>query len=129
MLATTSQSGTERRRAERIATERPVQIHFSETNPAADKMACTDLRGTMLDISIIGAGFVSEAPVPNGETVTLDFQLPNTGVEPLHLRAQIRRSVKVRQQYLTGVEFVDMAPYTQNQIRDFIARHHSVDHL
>ncbi|MDR9498871.1 MAG: PilZ domain-containing protein [Hydrogenovibrio sp.] len=129
MLAPTSPSGIERRRAERVATERPVQIHFSQTDPAEDRTASTDLRGTMLDISIIGAGFVSEAPVPDGETITLDFQLPNTGVKPLHLRAQSRRSVKVRQQYLTGVEFVDIPPHTQSQIRDFIARHHSVDHL
>jgi c-di-GMP-binding flagellar brake protein YcgR len=126
MLATASPKGAERRRAERVSTERPVEIHFSQPSPSDDTDA---LRGTMLDISVLGAGFVSDAPVPDGETVTLDFRLPNAGAQPLHVQAQSRHSVKVRRQYLTGVEFVDLNPYTQHQIQDFIRRHHTVDHL
>lgn len=120
----TAALGSEKRRAERISTERPVQIDFDD--PASPKET---MQGTMLNLSTLGAGFVSPTPVPEGAVVTLNFQLPTAGAHPIQAKAQSRHSVKVRQQFLTGVEFIHLSAFKQNQIQTFITRHHTVDHL
>lgn len=108
-MATTA----ELRNAERISTERPIDIQRQNNQ----------VSGKMLDLSVRGLGFVTDHEIKQDDTLCIGFQLPNY-TQPLSLCGIAKHANKVRNQYLIGIEFDDVNDHQRMQINEFIANHH-----
>lgn len=108
----------EKRKAERISTERPVKIKYDHTEG----------NGKMLDLSVIGAGFLTNDEIEENEELCIGFVLP-TYNKAMYICGLAKHASKIRNQYLVGVEFTDISDYDQTQISKFIAYHHRLDNL
>lgn len=106
------------RRSERIATERPVKLTHSEH---------TD-QGKMIDLSLIGAGVITDSKITENEYIQLEFQLPNAGEHNISICSRAIHAYKVRSnQYLVGLSFEDNSERYLRQIQDYIHFHHRLD--
>jgi len=107
----------EQRKAERIATDRPVQM----TSPALD------VKGKMIDLSIKGCGVLSQNEIKTGDNITLNFHLPSAGTTDIKIDGVASHTQAVRKEYLIGVEFVDLPDHLDNVISEYIHYHHRLD--
>lgn len=109
---------SEKRRAERVSTERPVKLETDQGQ--------TDAK--MLDLSILGTGILSSQKVEQGEKVAVTFKLPSVGRSEIHLDGVTAHSSHIRDhQYLIGIEFTDISKYMQSVITEYIQYHHRLD--
>jgi len=111
------QTDNNQRKAERISTSQPILIyHHRHEEPAK-----------MIDISTQGSGFVMTDPISEGETIGVQFQLPNAP-SPLKIDGEVVHSTKIRNQYLVGCLFKNMDSPHYQAIQDFISRHHQISY-
>jgi len=108
----------DQRKAERIATERPVNITHSETN----------IQGKMIDLSVMGCGILSQSEIKVGAPISLNFRLPSSGETDIQLDSVATHAQKVKQQYLIGVTFTDLSHHHSRAISDYISYHHRLDY-
>jgi Tfp pilus assembly protein PilZ len=95
------QMGADQRREERAA----VQARFS----ARDANGAGTLTFTSADVSTGGAFLRSDLLLEQGETLSLQFEVPGTGVVLTQARvAWVRRFPEAGQQAGMGVEFVGL---------------------
>lgn len=105
------------RRAQRVSTTRPVAIMHQDTRDA----------GKMIDLSIIGAGIVTDAQIDENEHLCIEFVLPNFGPSLIQVQGRAIHTSKVRNQTLIGLEFEAIPPRTEAQIAEFVRYHHRLD--
>lgn len=108
----------EKRKYERIATERPVQIVTQSGNQTL---------GKMIDLSIKGTGIVASEGIETGDAVSLHFKLPSTGASDIVLEGTTAHSYSVRHEFLIGIEFQNISDYMESVIADYIRFHHRLD--
>lgn len=104
---------TDKRNAERVSTERPIRLQFDQSSFSAK----------MIDLSAVGTGVLSEAPIDQGCEIQISFSLPNINNKEIVLCGIATRTAHVRHQYLIGIQFKDLSNYMQSVINDFIRSH------
>ena len=108
----------EKRKYERVATERPVQIISANGD---------ETLGKMIDLSIKGTGIVAPESVGKGDKVSIQFQLPSTGSSEILLEGITAHSFSVQKEYLIGIEFQNISGYMESVIAEYIRFHHRLD--
>lgn len=104
---------SEKRQALRIQTSQPIEIYHADQHKD---------QGKMIDISIQGSGFIANHLVDEGEDLYIQFRLANS-LSLMELKGRVTHSNKVREQYLVGLEFIEMDSAHQYAINEFISRH------
>lgn len=103
----------DKRQVERIATERPVKLYISDEI----------VQGKMIDLSILGAGVLSNKTCRKEDIIELEFQLPSMGAKSLKMGAKVVHLASVRGNCLMGLRFDPEKNSDQVAISEFIRYH------
>lgn len=111
--ADSTQAASDRRCGERVSINLPVK--FSKPFP---------LDGKLIDISICGCGVLINEPLTTEDEFLVHLNLPGEdGYIKVELNCMVARCLKVRGQYLTGLEFKNIKPYQAYEINAFFNYH------
>ncbi|QKI89942.1 PilZ domain-containing protein [Thiomicrorhabdus xiamenensis] len=106
--------GSERRCSPRIAINLPVSLECNE-----HVLECK-----LIDISMCGIGLISNATLPVCTPAIIRLKLPNEdGFINMKLQAKITRCTKIREQYLIGLQFVDLSSFHEYELSAFFSYH------
>lgn len=103
----------EKREVERVATERPVTLFFGN-----EKIA-----GKMIDLSVVGAGIISDRACASDDRLQLEFSLPSMGAQSLRMKAKVVHATTVRGKCLMGLTFDPKVKANQIVISEYMRYH------
>lgn len=107
----TSSNNRENRQAERVSTDRPVQLtHDSQKHQAK-----------MINLSITGLGILSNFKLDDSQNIQIDFELPfYDDYTSVKLQGTVIHCTPVRGQYLLGVALNNLNKHQTLVMENFI---------
>lgn len=121
---------SEKRCSERVLISKPIKIKLTTEPSTQQTPSNTELdtrdweKAKLLDLSDCGMGILVNQPLDDSQTLLVSLSLPTYDNESqLYLLTKIVRKLKVRNQFLVGVEFLNQTPHERIVLQDFFHYH------